>query len=342
MRPPTSALPEDSAPARAVAPVLEHIATHTAEVGGIPVRRAIPTRVRRMVGAWCFLDHLGPSEPQHGQALIVGQHPHIGLQTFTWMLEGEILHRDSLGTEQVIRPGQVNLMTAGRGICHTEESLGDTPIHTAQLWIALPDSQRHCAPAFAHHPILPRTDFNGIQATLVAGSAFGLHAPVTVYSPLMGADLHLPAATSPDAGKDASPGEAASGLQGADAGSVDADIPLTPAFEHAVLCVAGSATIEGEPIAPGDMLYLGGSRSHVRLRMPPGARLLLLGGAPFDEPVLMWWNFVARRPEEIFQASRDWNDTDRFGAIAGSTLPRIPAPDPTGMRMRAHQPGGSP
>lgn len=340
MRPPTPALPDDAAAARAVAPTLEHIATHTAEVGGIPVRRAIPTRVRRMVGAWCFLDHLGPSEPQHGQALSVGQHPHIGLQTFTWMLEGEILHRDSLGTEQVIRPGQVNLMTAGRGICHTEESLGDTPIHTAQLWIALPDSQRHCAPAFAHHPVLPQTDFNGIQATLVAGSAFGLHAPVTVYSPLMGADLHLPAApASSGAGK---PDTATPGQQVEQDGSVAADIPLTPAFEHAVLCVAGSATIEGEPIAPGDMLYLGGSRSHVQLRMPPGARLLLLGGVPFNEPVLMWWNFVARTPQEILQASRDWNETDRFGTIAGSTLARIPAPDPTGMRMRAHQPGGSP
>ena len=159
------------------------------------IRRALPNRERRMVGAWCFLDHLGPVQFAPGKGMHVGPHPHIGLQTFTWMIEGEVVHRDSLGYEQVIRPGQVNLMTAGRGIAHTEDSAQDGAVmHAAQLWIALPDAEKNREPAFQNYADLPTADAGGWRATVLAGSALGLTAPTQVYSPLVGIDFTAAAA----------------------------------------------------------------------------------------------------------------------------------------------------
>src|SRR5437879_5977603 len=172
--------------------MLERIETRAAEVGGgLIVRRALPNRRCRTVGAWCFLDHAGPMEFGRGGGMGVGPHPHIGLQTFTWMVEGTVMHRDSLGNEQLITPGQVNLMTAGRGIAHAEDSdsAGAGRLHAVQLWIALPDAERHRAPAFRNYPQLPLVELGGFRVRVLAGSAFGNTSPAEVYSPLVGRDL---------------------------------------------------------------------------------------------------------------------------------------------------------
>ena len=293
-------------------PVLERIATRRAEVGrGLIVHRALPARDRRMVGAWCFLDHAGPHVHRPGEGLNVGPHPHIGLQTFTWMIEGEILHRDSLGYEQLVRPGQVNLMTAGRGIAHAEESPSDTAgrVHAAQLWIALPDHQRHRKPAFAHHPELPRIADGGFVVTVLAGSAYGETAPPQVFTPLVGLDL-------------------------AAAGAARTTVPLRGDFEHAALCLEGEATVAGERIAPDELLYLGTGREHLDVASHAPARLLLIGGEPFDGDVLLWWNFVGRTREDMEVATADWNAGRHFGEVRGTRLERLHAPDLSALHLR--------
>ncbi|NWN82436.1 MAG: pirin family protein, partial [Halomonas sp.] len=178
--------------------LIQHLSSRKAEVGGIPINRVLPQRERRMIGAWCFLDHAGPAVfTVDSQGMRVGPHPHTGLQTFTWMLAGDILHRDSLGSEQVIRPGEVNLMTAGRGIAHTEESLAsESQLHAAQLWIALPYAHRHTEPRFDHYPDLPRWQEQGVDITLLTGAFNGHEAPTLAFSPLVGADMLADAETT--------------------------------------------------------------------------------------------------------------------------------------------------
>lgn len=160
------------------------ISSRDADLGdGMLVRRLLPSRLQRMVGAWCFLDHAGPVNFPAGKGMHVGAHPHVGLQTFTWLIEGEVMHRDSLGNEQLIRPGQVNLMTAGRGIVHTEDSVADGQrLHAAQLWIALPPEAEDCPPDFAHHPVLPQWQARGAQLTLLAGTYGKATAPTRLFS----------------------------------------------------------------------------------------------------------------------------------------------------------------
>lgn len=292
-------------------PVLDLLPARATDLGeGMLVRRALPTRGRRMVGAWCFLDHVGPAEFAAGHGLRVGPHPHIGLQTFTWMIEGELLHRDSLGFEQWIRPGQVNLMSAGRGIAHAEESPAEAGrVHAAQLWIALPDARRHMAPAFEHHAQLPRIGRDGWTLTLLVGDLPGARSPVAVHSPLLGVDLHT-------------------------AGGGALTLPLQPGFEHALLCLEGAAEIDGARLASGALLYLGLRREHLLLQAQAGTRLLLVGGAPFGEDVLLWWNFVARTVEEVQQATEQWNRGEGFGEVRGSRLARLVAPDPARLHLR--------
>lgn len=290
----------------------ERITANRAEVGkGFTVRRALPTKARRMVGAWCFLDHVGPANFDRGNGMNVGPHPHIGLQTFTWVIEGEILHRDSLGYEQIIRPGQVNLMTAGNGITHAEESLNDDAgrIHITQLWIALPDSERHRAPDFKHYPDLPIIETGGFKITLLVGTAFNVTAPTQVYTPLIGMDLK-------------SEGEART------------DVPLDSDFEHAVLCLDGSVEVEGESIEPGTLLYLGLGRDSISITCKNAAQALLIGGKPFEENILMWWNFVARTPEEVIRATEDWNNHRHFAEVKNSPLKRLIAPDPSSLHLK--------
>ncbi|MEO7071660.1 MAG: pirin family protein [Rhodanobacter sp.] len=295
----------------ATGPVLERIATRAAEVGQLPIHRALPSRQRRMVGAWCFLDHAGPIDYAPGQGLRVGPHPHIGLQTFTWMIQGQIMHRDSLGSEQVIRPGQVNLMTAGRGISHAEDEASPAAghLHAVQLWIALPDAQRHCEPAFRHYPQLPLHREGGFQVTVLAGSAFGQRAPAQVYSPLLGLDVAAAAAAR-------------------------LVLPLDPGYEHAVLVVGGVAEVAGESLGVDELLYLGTGRTQVALACTEACHLVLIGGAPFGEDVLLWWNFVARTTAEMEQATADWNARRRFGEVIGSPSPHLVAPDMDGLRLR--------
>jgi quercetin 2,3-dioxygenase len=293
----------------------ERLATRTAEIGGgLTIRRALPNRQRRTVGAWCFLDHAGPMEFAAGGGRHVGPHPHIGLQTFTWMIEGEVLHRDSLGNEQLITPGQVNLMTAGAGIAHAEDSAPGRPgkLHAAQLWIALPGSERDRAPAFRNYPQLPLIETGGFSVRVLAGSAFGHTSPAEVHSPLVGLDF---SATGPAALR----------------------MPLVRSFEHAALALSGAASVAGEPLSPGALLYLGAGREEVALRCESAARILLIGGAPFGEEILVWWNFVARSREEIEAATRDWNAGRRFGPVVGSPSPPLIAPDVAGLNLR---PGG--
>ncbi|MBS0293131.1 MAG: pirin family protein [Proteobacteria bacterium] len=280
------------------------IPSRAAEIGGgVPVARTLPSRLRRTIGAWCFLDHAGPAHFAPGQGLRVGPHPHTGLQTFTWMLEGEVLHRDSLGNEQLIRPGQVNLMTAGRGIAHTEESLaGQTRLHTAQLWIALPASVADMAPRFDHYPDLPRWTEGGAQAVLLAGGFMGRQAPVVVHSPLIGVDWYAPQ-------------------------DVALNLPLDPTFEYGVVPLTGPATAQGQALAADELLYLPPGAGTLRLDLPAGTRALLIGGAPFGEDITIWWNFVGHGKPYIAQAQRDWQaSSTRFGAVHGYDGPRLEAP----------------
>ncbi|WP_368188567.1 pirin family protein [Aeromonas sp. R7-3] len=205
----------------------QRIASRLTDVGGIPVARAIPVKERRTIGPWCFLDHIGPTRFAPGApGMDVGPHPHIALQTFTWMLEGEILHRDSLGSKQVIRPGQVNLMTAGRGIAHTEESVPNQPdLHAAQLWIALPEADQHTPPRFDHYPTLPRWQQGEITLTLLIGEHGSQRAPTLHFSPILGLDLHAP-----------------------EGGEIT--LPLDPAFEHGLFPLARETIVAGEALAP--------------------------------------------------------------------------------------------
>ena len=300
-------------PPAAGAPVLERISARASVIGkDFTIRRALPSRQRRMVGAWCFLDQAGPVTYGAGQGLRVGPHPHIGLQTFTWMIDGEIMHRDSLGYEQVIRPGQVNLMTAGRGIVHAEDAVTDDPgrLHAAQLWIALPDAERHREPSFHHYPELPVLEWGGFTVTVLAGTAFGQTAPAMIFSPLVGVDL-------------------------ACAGPAETLVPLNPAFEHAVLVLSGALEVEGETLAPGSLLYLGTARAQLALQSQAAARLLLIGGEPFAEEILLWWNFVARNRDEMVNATADWNAGRTFGTVSGSPSPPLVAPDLAGLPIKS-------
>lgn len=297
-------------------PQLELLNAHEGNVGGLPIRRALPVAARRRVGAWCFLDHAGPADLT--KPMRVGPHPHTGLQTFSWLIEGEILHRDSLGSEQVLRPGQVNLMTAGRGICHSEESLSER-LQLAQLWIALPESERHCAPAFEHFPLLPRWQEGGFELTLLMGQVDsaeqGLQqSPVPAHTPLLGLDL-------------------------ASASAARLQLPLQRGFEHGLMVLEGrlSVLIDGqqESLEPGRLLYVPPGASEVQLQSEGAARLLLLGGEPLDEPVLLWWNFVGRSNEEMRQWASEWNaGTGPFGAVHGYDGERLLAPDASALRLR--------
>ncbi|HEX4863397.1 MAG TPA: pirin family protein [Acidimicrobiales bacterium] len=278
--------------------------SRVAQVGSMPVKRALPNRGRRTVGAWCFADLFGPANIDGRFSPDIGPHPHLGLQTVTWLTAGELVHHDSLGSEQLIRPGQLNLMTAGHGVAHAEESTDSYrgPIHGVQLWVAQPSSTRDGPPAFEHHPQLPRLDIGNSTATLLVGELDGTASPARRDSDHFGVDLELR--------------------------SGDTAVPLQPAFEHALLVTDGTAIHQGQPVTPGLLLYLGTGRDELDLRCPEPSRALLLGGVPFGEQLLMWWNFVARTRPEVDTAYEDWTaDSGRFGRVR-SRLARIEASRP--------------
>lgn len=292
---------------------MEKLESQRAVVGdGFEIRRALPNLRRRMVGAWCFLDHAGPADYPAGNGLTIGPHPHIGLQTFSWMIEGTILHTDSLGYRQWIQPGQVNLMTAGRGISHAEESPADAPgrFQLAQLWIALPQDESGREPSFHHYPEVPILERGGFRITVLAGTHAGERAPAEVFSPLVGLDL-------------ASPGPAR------------AELALDAAFEHGVMALEGNAIVAGESLAPGSMFYFASGRDRLAIEAPGASRLLLVGGRPFGEEILLWWNFVARSVAEMELATRDWLEGDRFGTVHGARGAPLEVPELKSLRLRS-------
>jgi quercetin 2,3-dioxygenase len=307
-------------PADALAPI-EVREGRQADVSGLAVTRVLPTKGRRTVGAWCFLDLMGPVDMDDPDPMEVGPHPHIGLSTVTWLIEGEALHTDSLGTEQVIRPGQLNLMTAGAGISHAELA-ARPPFRGAQLWVAQPEATRHGAAAFEHHAALPVVELagdgvggtgtgaggaGGAHGSLLIGALAGAVSPARADSALLGADLVL------------RPGRTV--------------IPLDPRFEHALAPLDGSVKVGGEVVEVGWLALVPAGADELPLEVRDGGgRVLLLGGEPLGEPVAMWWNFVARDRDELTQAWQDWNArTERFGHVA-SPLARIEAPPPPWVR----------
>jgi redox-sensitive bicupin YhaK (pirin superfamily) len=261
-------------------------------VGDVPVRRVLPQRPRRTVGAWCFADHMGPVPVNEEHGVDIGPHPHMGLQTVTWLVSGEVFHQDSLGSEQVVRAGQLNLMTAGQGVAHSEENTrrfrGE--LQGIQLWVAQPEATRHGPAAFEHHAELPVVELDGLRGTVLIG-AFGSHeSPARRDSDHMGADLVLDP-----------PGTV---------------LPLRREYEYALIVLEGAVAV-GEKVAePGLLAYLSEGWDECRLDVRAPARALLLGGVPFPEPLVMWWNFVARTRDEVSVARRQWSAGDeRFGTV---------------------------
>jgi quercetin 2,3-dioxygenase len=299
----------DASPTDAVASAVkpacvEIIPSRESVVGAMRVRRALPRIGRRTVGAWCFADHMGPELVTETRGLDIGPHPHTGLQTVTWLAAGEVLHRDSLGSEQVIRGGQLNLMTAGQGVTHSEEATGRYRgrLHGVQLWVAQPEATRHGRAAFEHHATLPRVELGNAAATVLVGSFAGAASPARRDTELVGADVAL------------GPGTGA--------------WPLQPSFEHALVVLDGEVLVDDRVVRPGQLAYLGAGRAELVLSAAEPARVLLLGGEPFSEPILMWWNFVVRSRDELDRAYRQWEEGDpRFGRLR-SPLARIPAPKP--------------
>ncbi|MFJ8624616.1 pirin family protein [Kitasatospora sp. NPDC093550] len=280
--------------------------------GSTVVRRLLPNLGRRMVGAWCFVDHYGPDDIAAEPGMQVPPHPHMGLQTVSWLHEGEVLHRDSLGSLQTVRPYELGLMTSGRAISHSEESPRPHAryLHGAQLWVALPEAHRHTAPAFEHHPDLPVVTAPGLRGTVILGTLDTATSPGTTHTPLVGADLAL--------------------SEGA-----DLRIPLVRDFEYAVLAMSGRADVDGVPVEPGSMLYLGCGRPDLPLHAHTDAAVLLLGGEPSDEKIVMWWNFIGRSTEDIAQARTDWMTGTRFGTVHGYAGDRLPAPELPALPLKA-------
>jgi redox-sensitive bicupin YhaK (pirin superfamily) len=286
-------------------PVTERIPWREADLGGgLTVQRALPVRKRRTIGAWCFLDLAGPFSPESHTELDVGPHPHIGLQTVTWLLDGEVRHRDSVGSDQLIRPHELNVMTSGRGIAHSERAPDATPRTTrlAQLWVALPESERGRAPSFEHHDDLPVLRHGELEVELLVGSFDSATSPATTFTPIVGLDIRArTGAASP--------------------------LMLDRRFEYGVVVLDGAVTLDDEPLAPGELLYLGRGRDRVMVTAEPAAHLLVLGGEPYEDELHMWWNFVGGSREEITQAREEWETgSDRFPDVVGDDGERLTAP----------------
>ncbi|QKJ18155.1 pirin family protein [Microbacterium hominis] len=304
-------------------------------VRAMEVHRALPQRDLPLVGAWCFLDRFGPQRTR----MRVEPHPHIGLQTVTWPLVGEVRHRDTLGSDVVVRRGALNLMTSGHGIAHSEYSLGEeeVPLDALQLWVALPESRRHGAPDFERHEnlplvVLPEVDAAGsgipnpdaeapgAEAIVVVGEFAGASSPATMHTPIVGAEIALPAGSR-------------------------VRLPLRPEWEHALVGVTGEVSVHtgdpsipdlapDTPLDPSHLLYLGRGRSHVEVAATSDAALFLLGGEPFEDDIVMWWNFVGRSHEEIVAAREAWEaDEPRFGHVIDHGPERIPAPPMPAVRL---------
>ncbi len=292
------------------------------------VRRTLPARGRALVGAWCFLDHYGPDDVGETGGMEVAPHPHTGLQTVSWLFAGEIEHRDSAGNTAMVLPGELNLMTAGRGISHTEVSTPRTRLlHGVQLWVALPERARFGRPGLEHY--VPRkVSRAGVTARVFLGSLLGHTSPVQTATPLLGAELLLEPGTS-------------------------LELDVEESHEHALLVDTGSATFEGQEVGQHTLGYADPGRLTLHLVAgPERTRVVLLGGEPFDEEIVMWWNFVGRSHEEIVEFREAWQEqitrdgevvgdgrevaTGRFGNT-GHPLPPIPAPDLPHVRLKGRR-----
>jgi redox-sensitive bicupin YhaK (pirin superfamily) len=278
------------------------------------VRRTLPQRERSLIGAWCFADHYGPDDVTKRAGMDMAPHPHTGLQTVSWLFAGEVEHRDSFGTHSLVRPGELNLMTSGHGICHSEVSTpATTVLHGVQLWVALPDARRNGARDFQHYAP-PVADLGGATARVFLGRLAGLESPVPTYSPLLGAELVL-------------------------AAHARLILPVEPAFEHGVLVDTGSVSMAGTGLQRAELGYLPPGSATMELANLTGdpARILLLGGVPFEEDIIMWWNFVGRSHEEIAAFREAWErELDQFGRVEGyeGTPRRLPAPSLPNARLK--------
>ncbi|MER5550420.1 pirin family protein [Streptomyces sp. NPDC002793] len=268
------------------------------------VRRTLPQRARTLIGAWCFIDHYGPDDVAGTGGMDVAPHPHIGLQTVSWLFSGEIEHRDSLGSHAFVRPGELNLMTGGHGISHTEVSTPDTSVlHGVQLWVALPEEHRNTGRDFRHHAPGPvRRD--GAVLRVFLGSLAGDTSPVPTFTPLLGAEIVLDPHATTTLGTD-------------------------PSFEHGLLVDQGTMRMAGTTLHRAELGYLGPGTEQLTLtnETDAPARAVLVGGTPFEERIVMWWNFVGRSHEDIVVARQDWEAaSERFGQVDGYPGERIPAP----------------
>lgn len=288
------------------------------------VRRLLPHRARRMVGAWCFVDVYGPDQLGDGPGMTVAPHPHMGLQTVSWLVSGAVVHRDSLGTTALVQPGRAAVMTAGHGIAHSESSPppgADRPplLHGAQLWVALPSWARDGDHAFELLDPAPVLSVGGLRAQVFLGRLGGVRGAGQGVTPLLGAEL---SGGRPEEG----------GSEEASSGTV----PLDPAYEHLLVPLAGAARVAGRVVTAGQAVYLGTDRRALEVELTPGARALLLGGEPFEEEIVMWWNFVGRSHEEIELARAQWNGREgRFGEVAHYPGPeRLAAPELPNVRLR--------
>ncbi|MEU4067304.1 pirin family protein [Streptomyces wedmorensis] len=286
---------------------IEILTARDVPLGGpraMTVRRTLPQRARTLIGAWCFADHYGPDRVAESGGMDVAPHPHTGLQTVSWLFAGEIEHRDSLGTHAFVRPGEINLMTGGHGISHTEVSTPDTTVlHGVQLWVALPDEHRHAPRDFQHHAPRPlRVD--GAELRVFLGTLAGETSPVRTFTPLLGAELLI------DAGA---------------AVTLDVD----PDFEHGLLVDEGAVLLDGTSLLPAELGYAAPGRTALTVvnTSDRPARTVLLGGPPFEEEIVMWWNFIGRDHQDIVEARDAWERaSDRFGAVDGYPGDRLPAP----------------
>jgi quercetin 2,3-dioxygenase len=278
------------------------------------VHRTLPQRARSLIGAWCFVDHYGPDDVARTGGMDVPPHPHTGLQTVSWLFTGEIEHRDTTGAHELVRPGELNLMTAGSGVAHSEVSTGDSgTLHGVQLWTALPDPARNTSRHFVHHVPEP-LHLDGVTGRVLLGSLAGHASPVPTHSPLLGAELVL----EPFA---------------------EVALDVAADFEHGVLVDEGPVLLQGVELARTELGYLASGTRRLQLANPADrpARVMLLGGEPFTEPVMMWWNFVGRTHEEIAGFRAEWEaGSDRFGRVEGyrGQVQRLPAPPMPNVRLR--------
>jgi quercetin 2,3-dioxygenase len=282
------------------------------------VRRTLPQRRRSLIGAWCFVDHYGPDDVAATGGMVVPPHPHTGLQTVSWLFAGEIEHRDSSGAHAMVRPGELNLMTAGGGIQHSEVSTPTTTLlHGVQLWTALPDAARHCAPFFER--FVPRSfEHQGAGVSVFLGSLLGHTSTATAFTPIVGAQLDLPARTA-------------------------IEIPVESDFEHGVLVDTGEVEVDGTLIPSAHLGYRAPGTAILSIRSGEHpARILLLGGTPFGEQIVMWWNFIGRSHEEVVGYRAQWqadvvggeSPDGRFGTVRGYDGPPLPAPTLPNVRLR--------